>query len=362
MFTIDFSSLSAEDLIKISNEKLSGDLETWKRNIWRFIADWFNPEIGSIQIQTSGSTGAPKQIVHTKEAMANSALATCKALKLEPAMHCLLCLPADKIGGMMMIVRSIVNNMQLHCIKPSTTPLSTLPDIFKLDFAAFTPMQFHEITRNYGAFRKAETIRKVILGGESVRGGLYVHIKRLTNEIYSTFGMTETISHIALKRLNGESPDAHYKVLPGIDIAVNSSNCMVIMAPQLNQPHLVTNDVVEIFEEGQFDWLGRADNVINSGGVKIYPEEIEQKLNPEIEPAFFIASIPDELLGNKLVLVMEIESLPENDIAELKKLLLTFDKLHRPKEVLFVKRFVRTANGKVKRKESIENCNDRIAV
>lgn len=354
MFVIPFSSLSNTELIQLAEEKLTTDLADWERSIWQFISDWFNPSITAIKIFTSGSTGAPKQIEHSKQAMFNSARMTCDALHLKAGDNALLCLPANKIAGMMMIVRSICTKMNLHCITPSATPLKDLEQGTKIDFAAFTPMQLHSAAKNYEHFKTAEQIDKIIVGGEAISAEVLDIVKRFGNPVYHTFGMTETISHIALKRLNGKEADAHYKVLDGIAISAGEQNRLIIEAPELGQPHLVTNDVVQIITANEFDWLGRTDNVINSGGVKIYPEELEQKLQAHIQPAFFITAIPDEVTGEKLVLAIEMLSLSVSDKQELREEFAKFDKLHRPKAVLLFSRFVKTTTGKIRRKETMQ--------
>jgi len=355
MFEIDFFSSSEAAIIELAHEKFLAADEEWERQLWQFITDWFNPAITGISVFTSGSTGAPKKIEHTKDAMTFSARQTCTALALKHGDRALLCLPVNKISGMMMVVRSIYNKMKLVCIKPSTNPLTELEENPRIDFAAFTPMQFHGITRSYPIFLKAEKIKKIILGGEDVRAELVQNILKMENEIYITFGMTETISHIALKRLNGPAHDKNFKVLPGIHISADKTNCLVIDAPQLGQPCLITNDVVSIQGENEFQWLGRIDNVINTGGIKIYPEEIEQQLVNTIEAPYFITSRKDITGGEKLILVLEMILLKPEEKEELKEAFSKLEKLHRPKQVILIPHFARTPNGKIKRRESVLN-------
>jgi O-succinylbenzoic acid--CoA ligase len=355
MFYIEFSSLSNADLAELALKRLTESIEEWEKNIWQFISDLVNPSISSIKVFTSGSTGAPKEIEHSKQAMLNSAAATCKALQLQAHNTALLCLPVNKIGGMMMVVRAMHCRLNLYCLKPSANPLKELPDELKIDFAAFTPMQLHGLENDYAFFRKAERIEKIILGGENTPAELLQNISRLLNRVYATFGMTETVSHIALKKLNGKDADAHFHVLDGIKISADENDCLVIEAPALGQPHLVTNDIIRMISTNQFDWLGRTDNVINSGGVKIHPEEIEQKLQYHIQPAFFCGALPDVRTGEKLVLAIEMENLSNKDKQELIQVLSGLDKLKRPKSILLFDRFERTGTGKIKRKETLQN-------
>jgi O-succinylbenzoic acid--CoA ligase len=354
MFKIPLATLSAEQLLQLSKAHLAEEPEAWEKDIWQFVSNIANPNIEFIEVKTSGSTGSPKIIKHHREAIFNSAKMTCEALQLKPGNNALLCLPANKIGGMMMIARSFYNQMDLLCIKPSSTPLSEMPDNVEIDFAAFTPMQFHEITGSYALYRKAQIIPKVILGSQPVGGNMLSYIRNFKTDVYSTFAMTETVSHFALKKLSGDTPDKYYNTLPAIEVSANEAGCLIVRAPSLGQPNLATNDLVNIISPTQFEWIGRIDNVINSGGIKIYPEEIEQRLLPEIEPAFFIASIPDEKTGEKLVLVMEAETISDSDLTELKQLLQTLDKFQRPKQLLLIKPFIRTETGKIKRMETLQ--------
>lgn len=355
MVCIEFSTLSDTGAAQLASQKLSGELDEWERNIWSFISDWFDPAIPSIKVFTSGSTGAPRQIEHGKQAMLNSAATTCAAMQLQPGDNALLCLPVNKIGGMMMVVRAIHSRLNLYCVKPSANPLKEVTDEIKFAFAAFTPMQLNGLNQNYPLFLRAERIEKILLGGEHTPAELLQMVSRMSNQVYATFGMTETISHIALKRLNGKDADSHFKVLPGIKISINEKNCLIIEAPALGQPHLVTNDVIRLRPGDEFDWLGRTDNVINSGGVKIHPEELEQKLQAFIQPAFFIGALPDARTGEKLVLAIEMDVFTEKDKQELKEVIAGFDRLQQPRSVLLFHQFVRTANGKIKRKETLQS-------
>lgn len=354
MIKLDFSSLELSEILQSRDERNQNNREDWEQNLWHFLSVWADNTIDSISIPTSGSTGFPKTIQHSKKAMLYSALMTCDALQLEPGDSSFLCLPTNKISGMMMVVRSISNRMTLYCVKPSANPLTELPQDAPIDFAAFTPMQFAEIITNNKAFEKAQTIRKVILGGEQVNNELLHTIRALNNEVYATFGMTETISHIALKRLNGNPPDSFYKTLPGVEISTDGRNCLIIEAGGIGQNRLITNDIVNIQDASHFEWLGRFDNVINSGGIKIHPEEIEQKLSPFIEMPFFVGSVPDSLTGEKLVLILETTTLSDNKIEDLQIAFEKLGKYERPKEILLIEKLARTENGKIKRRESIQ--------
>ena len=360
MFCIPFAQLTDTEITALAANKLDMNPDVWERNIWSFIVDWFNPSINAIHILTSGSTGTPKQVTHSKQAMRNSAVMTLDYLNIKKGDNALLCLPANKIGGRMMLVRSLVRKLNLYCVKPTANPLADIPTGAKINLAAFTPTQLNPLSKDYGLFRKADAIDKILLGGENTPAELLQWTQRLTNEVYATFGMTETISHIALKRLNGSHPDEHFRVLPDIKISTTDDSRLVIEAPGLEQPKLTTNDVVRIMEPGVFDWLGRTDNVINSGGVKIHPEELEQKLQAHIQPAFFIAAMPDAITGERVVLALEMEELSANDKQELLEVIGSFDKISRPKNLLLFRSFQRTENGKIRRRETLQNAHEDI--
>lgn len=354
MFTIDLSTLTAVQVQQLADDKLSSDLREWEKNIWQFLSDWFNPSVEAIAVETSGSTGKPKTIAHRKEFMRNSARMTCEALQLKKASTALLCLPANKISGIMMLVRAIENQMNLICIEPSVNPLSKLNDETKIDFAALTPMQFMETLQNYEVFRRADGISCIILGGEGIGNELYQNIRKMNNAVYATFGMTETISHIALKRLTGKVPEIFFRLLSGISLSIDGKSCMVINAPLLGQTNLITNDVINLISETEFEWRGRADNVINSGGMKLYPENIEEIIRPDITVPFFITAVPDSLAGQRPGLVIERENITKEELDKLKVYVNKLDKKIQPKLLYLVPKFLNANNGKLRREETLQ--------
>jgi len=353
MFTIRFAELSLTEITRLALEKLTLPISDWEKAIWQFIVSWNDPLITEIEIYTSGSTGVPKAIKHTKQAMLASAQMTCETLNIPKCSSALLCLPATKIGGIMMIVRSIYNQMNLTCILPSSTPFNALPLNHNITFAAFTPMQARSSDSSYEAFKKFEGIKTVILGGETITESLTKHLKIARNKIYSTFGMTETISHIAIKKINGLTPDEHYKTLNGVSVSANNDDCLVINASAINIHQLVTNDLVKIISPHEFSWLGRVDNIINTGGIKINPEAVEQKLFKSMGVPFFVTGIDDDRTGQKPVLVLELEALKDFEMAELKTEVASLNKFERPRAVYLIPEFVRTNTGKINRAATI---------
>ena len=318
-----------------------------------FLQDWF-AEDDFILVKTSGSTGVPKNIRIKKEHMKNSALATGNFFHVKAKTKALCCLPLDFIAGKMMLVRAMTLGWHLDVVEPDSKPLKNIQKQY--DFCAMVPLQLSN------SLDKIHYIDKLIVGGGVVSHSLERVIQNLSTKVYATYGMTETITHIAVKSLNlplrgSITKQSHYKTLPDISIATDERNCLVINASRLSDKQIITNDVVEIISPTEFQWKGRYDNVINSGGIKLYPEEIEKKLTPYIKSRFFIAGIPDEKLGEKLALIIE-EKITSNAVE--KSLYLTIKnvpnltKFERPKEIFFVSEFEETQTGKIRRKEILK--------
>lgn len=303
-----------------------------------FLNEWFNQR-DFVEVKTSGSTGIPKEIRLYKNHMLQSAKSTCDYLGLNESMNALLCLPTEYIGGKMMLVRAIYCGYNLITTTPSKNPLKDIQK--RLDFIAMTPYQF-EKTLDESADRIDKGL-KIILGGAPVSSLLQCRIKKISNNIFETFGMTETISHVGLKRI---SDSDYFEVLPPTSITKNENNQLVIYATQIGVENLVTNDIVDVKDENFFKWLGRKDFVINTGGIKVHPEELENKIGGQLKLTnenIFITSLPDESLGQKIVLcLLEIN----RDVT------LNFENLskyERPKETYFLSSFVYTNNGKMNR-------------
>lgn len=315
--------------------------EPWVESLVGFLQTWFNTQ-NYIEVQTSGSTGQPKTIKLFKENMANSAHMTCRFFNLNEESTALLCLPADYIAGKMMIIRAMVSGLNLIAVKPSSDPFQDINTI--IDFAAITPFQF---INSYQSIQETP-VKKIIIGGSQVSLHLQKLMENLNIEIYETYGMTETCSHVALRKLNGNTASEYFEILPDVEIAQDQRNCLVIKAPLLSQHELVTNDVVEIIDKAHFKWLGRFDNVINSGGVKIFPEQVEKKIEPFIDTRFFIGSLPDKELNEKVVLLIEGTPLNKSQEEALNQQISTvLGKYEKPKQIIYLPEFEVSSSGKV---------------
>ena len=300
-----------------------------------FLIDWFDDKT-YIEMNTSGTTGAPKLIRVEKEAMVSSALSTGDFFDLNPGNKVLHCLPVDYVAGKMMFVRSFILGLDMDFVEPNSNPLE-YNDV-KYDFAAMVPLQ----AKN--SLAKLTNIKKIIIGGVKIHKSLEQELVKLPNEIYETYGMTETITHIAAKRVGERA----FTVLPNVTVSSNENNCLVVHAKKINPEPIVTNDIVEIVSDTQFVWLGRFDNAINSGGIKLIPEKIEEKLSTHIPRRYFVFGKEDQTLGEKAVLYVEGEPFVIED-----SVFNVLNKYEIPKEIIFIPKFQETATGKIMRNESV---------
>jgi len=312
----------------------------WQLDVYRFILDFLN-DSDFISQQTSGSTGAPKTIQLSKQAMLKSAKNTVSFFNLKQNQKAVLCLPIKFIAGKMMVVRAFQSQMNLILIEPAGTPDFSNPGI--IDFCAMVPMQAANLLEQ----NKWPVLKTLILGGAETTTELALKLQSVKTEIFETYGMAETCSHVALKRINGSHPQQYFSTLPGIKISKDNRHCLIIDAPFCAEK-IITNDCVELVSDNKFRWLGRFDNVINSGGIKIQPEILEKKMGEILQKPCIILGEPDEILGQKLVLVVETAE-PENSNQILSKLAPFFDKKMLPKSVWFITEFPRNKSFKIDR-------------
>jgi len=353
--TIDFSTETNAQILERAETTFSSDkLPEWERDIWAFIQSFLNPKVNTFSIFTSGSTGKPRLIEHSREQLNSSAKATIDLFNLKEGNKALLALPVKHIGGRMMIVRSVLAKLKLVYVPVSSKPLNGIAAQDKFDFTAFTPMQFSNILNDV-ATKKAKNISTVILGGGEISNSLHSKIEKLKLSVFHTYGMTETASHVAVKKLNGADASEKFIALPSITFSVDARNCLIIHAPLFSKETFTTNDIVELESPTSFVWKGRFDNVINSGGIKIQAETIERKLHKFIASRFFFTAEKDEILGERVVLVIEARPYDEKQILQLVKILdKHLDKYERPRQLSFVYKFRETEVGKVMRAESIK--------
>ena len=338
-----FSSIEA--LRKRAMHLINSEIK-FESAIGIFILEWLDIN-DYIIVKTSGSTGVPKDIKLKKENVFNSATATVTYFKLNENTKALLCLPADYIAGKMMLVRGMIAGWDLYYSAPGKNPLQGLEVSF--NFAAMVPYQvFHSLA-------DLHKIKKLIIGGGIVSVELEKSLQQQSTQVFATYGMTETISHIAIRSINGKEKSEAFSALPEVDFSQTAEGCLKIIAPKISEQIIITNDVVELISPNSFKFLGRIDNVINTGGVKVYPEGIEEKLSLDINKPFFIASENDEALGERVILIVE-----ENKPSKLEEYVESFKTLsayEKPKKIYSVSKFIYTETAKIKRAEVLQLLN-----
>jgi len=305
-----------------------------------FSQQW-NDDSTFFETLTSGSTGRPKIIRIEKRHAVASAWATIRFLKLKPLQNALLCLNIETIGGKMMWIRSVVNSLNLYVVSPQSNPLknSDVP----IDFVALAPIQLHTILQETPD--KLSNISTIIVGGGEVSPATHSLLVKYGLTVFQTFGMSETVSHIALKKIGVEN-ESCYTALDHVTIS-EVDGLLCVDAPTIGIDHLVSQDTVRLINPHQFVWLGRSDFVINSGGVKIQIESLERELQAHIKERFFVFPKKDDKLGEAVALIVlgKVQS-----CYCLKKFYCFLShKYHTPKYIAFVDQFEWTKSGKINR-------------
>ncbi|ADE83286.1 O-succinylbenzoic acid--CoA ligase [Xylanibacter ruminicola] len=325
-----------------------------------FIDEW-NNDSAYVEVKTSGSTGEPKRMLVEKRRMLNSARITCDFLGLKPGDTALLCMSTDYIAGKMMVVRSIERGLKLIEVPPCGHPL----DIkhltlnikhsqfsifnFQFDFAAMVPMQVYNSLQVPEEKERLMAIRHLIIGGGAIDEAMEAELRTFPHAVWSTYGMTETLSHIALRRISGPEASEWYMPFPTVKLSTTDEGCLVIDAPEVCAQTLTTNDIVELKSDGRFRIRGRKDNVICSGGIKIQIEEVEQILKKYMRVPYIISKRKDEKFGEIVVLLTEGDTAEAQTICEQ-----VLPKYHQPKVYLHVNQIPLTETGKPARKRAEE--------
>lgn len=330
------------------NEDKSG----FKSSLADFLAEWFN-ETDTVKVHTSGSTGTPKELWVEKRRMMESARLTVNFLDLQPKDTALLCMPLQYIAGKMVVIRSLVAGLNLLPVAPCSRPLQYLETA--PDFAAMVPLQVYTSIQNPRDKELLRQIRHLIIGGGAIDRTSGEELRDFPHAVWSTYGMTETLSHIALRRLNGPEATDWYTPFNDVQISLSSEGTLTIDAPQVCPLSLVTNDLAEFNDRGQFRILGRRDNTINTGGVKVQTEEIEAQLKPLTELPFAITSVPDPKLGERIVILIQTsggQQLQPEEFAQLTEAISHLPRYWQPRQVIPVPELPLTGTGKPDRAEA----------
>jgi o-succinylbenzoate---CoA ligase len=319
---------------------------TLKEKIESFLEDW-QDENPYIKVKTSGSTGNPKIISLEKNKMLASAKMTGDFFDFKQNDKILLCLSPDTIAGKMMILRGFVHGMELFVVDATRNPLQNID--FELSFAAMVPLQIEQIElMNAGKF---DLIKTILIGGATINLKLEEKLKRFKSDFYESFGMTETMSHVALRNLNDEN--ACFKAMDHIHFTLNNQR-LVIHAPKLGLDYLETNDVVELRDNYSFVWKGRADFVINSGGYKFHPELLEKKLSSSINQRFFISAEKHESYGEVIILIVEDREDENSERLYFEICKNALELYEIPKRIYFLENFSETSSAKINRVETLK--------
>ena len=320
--------------------------EPYEEAAGEFIIAWLDTK-KYVTVHTSGSTGNPKPIKISKIHMVNSAKATAMHFKVFQKTTALLCLPATYIAGKMMLVRAMTLGWHIDVAQPKANPLDTVYKTY--DFCAMTPFQLDN------SLSRLHLLAKLIVGGGAISPSLSVRLQGLKTKVYETYGMTETVTHIAARRVNPKKVKEGiipFKTLDKVTIETDHRDCLVIKAPKVSTDPVITNDLVQLLTYKKFIWLGRIDNVINSGGVKLFPEQIETKIAPFIHVPYFVAGVPDQRLGEQLTLFVEQDApfLINECLTDIRD----FGPFEIPKHAVSLSSFERTATGKIQRPQTLK--------
>ncbi len=327
-----------KNIFNLNKEKL----DSIDKDLYPFLIEW-QGDSSHISTNTSGSTGIPKKISLQKTHMIVSGNASIDFFNLKTGDTFLICLPIKTIGGKMMLIRSILSKGKIIIIKPSKNPIKEL-DV-NIDFCALTPFQ---LAKSLEENLNINYIDKLIIGGGPVNESLVEKIENIKTKCYHTYGMTETISHIAVKKLNYTKKKLDFKCLNHVQISVNNKGNLIIKSKDIGIESMTTNDIVKITGNESFKWIGRSDNIVNSGGVKISPERIEYELSKKLPfDSFFITSIYDSKLVEKLIII----SKSTTTITTIRSAIESIkDNILRPKDIYLIDEFKYTISNKINRK------------
>ena len=327
-------------------------MQSWEADLFDFIRSWYSG-CSDFTVRTSGSTGNPKMMTVQREDMLLSATFTLRFLHLEPGMKALLCLTAKFIAGKMMFVRAYAGSMDLFVTEPTSNPFNDLDH--PVDFTAITPHQLASTLSDDRSFDKLGQIGRIIIGGASIDPAHLPRLSEIKGQVFSTYGMTESLSHIAMAKISDGKMD-HFKLVSDqFKTSIDSRGCLIIHTPFSHAPELITNDIIQPESDG-FTWKGRYDNIINSGGIKHFPEEIEKKLGDLMEDPFFIVGKPDPSLGEMVTLIIESEKKDLYQSESFRESLkMRLDRLELPREIILVNQFSYTENGKIDRLGSLKS-------
>ena len=333
--------------------RLAAPVNGYEAKILDFVRQWLNGT-QEFTLTTSGSTGPPTPLALRRRQLEASARRTADFFDLGPGDRALVCLNCEYIGGMMMLVRGLERNLHLTIVEPHADPFANVAADAEFDFSAFVPLQLKAVLAA-GHAPRLNRLKCLLVGGAPADAALQQELQPLTVPVYLTYGMTETCSHVALRRLNGPNAGTSFQVLTGIAAGQDARGCLTLRGDVTDDQLIVTNDVVHLLDAHTFEWLGRADFVINSGGVKVPAEKVESVLDVALAEIgnsrrCFVAGLPDARLGQAVTAFIEGPVLSAALEAELKALLAgRLGRYEQPRQLVYVPEFQATATGKINR-------------
>ncbi len=347
--TIQFEKERLAPSTVLSFKETERSTPSWKAALYHTLEKWMD-DSPTFSVQTSGSTGEPKTIELPKSGMQESARRTCDHFGLQQGDTVWLCLSADRIAGVMMVVRAFERGLNLLITPPSGQPLPDLPVTpADVDLVSMVPYQLQQSLQKDGP-EALEEIGHILLGGAPVPSPLEKSIQGLHVPVHEGYGMTETASHIALRQINTQPYDRIFKAFKGIWLFEGEAGNLKLQVPYISNEQIATDDLVAFEGLREFRWLGRRSNVINSGGIKVIPETVEEKLAGMIDRRFFLTGLPDEALGECVTIVLEGEPFDRTTEKLFNNCLGSYlEGAERPRKIRFVERFAETPTGKIDR-------------
>lgn len=338
-FKLNGRSLDHNGLMTIAYSYVK-EGELYEKQIGDFLLNWLD-NFSYHTVFSSGSTGTPREYRLDKQHMINSARMTGERFHLPAESEVINCLPLSYVAGKLMLVRAIELGWHIDLVRPSRNPLEKAAK--RYDFTALTAYQVkHSLKHLYKS-------RKIIIGGGPVDEAIVDNLQGSHTQAFHTYGMTETSTHVGVRELYPKYEE-YFTALPGVKVRLNGADCLVVDAPDLISEPIVTNDLAKVEDEKRFKILGRADNVIITGGIKIHPESLENKLSKYIDSRFFVTSEPEKDLGRQVVIYVEGDGVDLDSAFAKAKL----DRYEKPRRIIFVKEFVETHTGKIDRKDIIK--------
>ncbi len=319
----------------------------WRRDLFAFIRMFLDEGGEAIIQRTSGTTGEPAKLSLKRSAMIRSAEMTLDFFRLQPGDPVLLCLPVRYIAGKMMVVRALSGGLRLVTAEPASRPLRGMSQSFR--FGSMVPLQVHESVQGGDPL---SLLDQLLIGGGEVHPALLRELEKLEKPaIYESFAMSETYSHFALRRVNGSNPDSHFRLMEGVRIRRDRRGCLVVQVPGVTDGEVVTGDLVEIGRDGKgFRWMGRIDHVFKSGGIKVVPEVLEQRIGEWLNRPCLVLPEEDPGLGQRIVLLVETGGHPAPAGQWEEMLRKKLPGHARPKRIVTVREFPRNPSFKPDRR------------